>query len=186
VSSNGTKSNTAIIWAIARPTGSDKHITLYAFNGTKSGSTLPLLWSGTAGFWPNTSGNANLIPTVANGMVYVASYRRLAIFGVTSPGAALMQAKLPQPPVVPALKLSGALFWGTVKSIHDFRIVLVLRTGEVLHVDLREAFTEGTTIEPVIGENVTVNGKFNDHGVLEARFMWRAKALKSWGADSPG
>jgi hypothetical protein len=22
--------------------------------------------------------------------------------------------------------------------------------------------------------------------VLEARFMWRAKALKSWGADSPG
>jgi hypothetical protein len=73
VSSNGTQPNTAIIWAIGRPTGTDNQITLYAFNGTASGSALPLLWSGAAGTWPNLGGNANLVPTVANGRVYVAS-----------------------------------------------------------------------------------------------------------------
>ncbi len=92
VSSNGTSANTAIIWAIGRPTGSDDHITLYAVNGTASGSSLSQLWSGAAGTWPNTgtaknpstrSGNANLVPAVANGRVYVASYRQLWIFGLT-------------------------------------------------------------------------------------------------------
>jgi hypothetical protein len=82
------------------------------------------------------------------------------------------------------LKPAGALFWGTVKSIHDSRIVLVLRTGELLQVDLSEAFAGGTTIVPLIGENVIVNGKHNEQGVLEARVMWRAKAPQSWGADS--
>jgi len=33
------------------------------------------LWSGEAGTWPNTGGNANVVPTVANGMVYVARTR---------------------------------------------------------------------------------------------------------------
>jgi hypothetical protein len=67
VSSNGMNPKTAIIWAIQRPSGTDNHITLYAFNGTKSGTALPLLWSSpgtTAGFWPVLSANANLVPTV--------------------------------------------------------------------------------------------------------------------------
>jgi len=88
VSSNGTQHNTAIIWAIGRPTGTDDHITLYAFNGTASGGVLPLLWSGPAGTWPNLSGNANLVPTVANGRVYVASNRQLEIFGLTATATA--------------------------------------------------------------------------------------------------
>jgi hypothetical protein len=86
VSSNGTNPKTAIIWAIQRPSGTDNHITLYAFNGTRSGTSLPLLWSGAAGFWRVLSANANLVPTVANGMVYVASNKQLAIFGLTSHG----------------------------------------------------------------------------------------------------
>lgn len=161
VSSNGTSSNTAIIWAIGRPTGTDYHITLYAFNGTRSGTTLPLLWSGSAGTWPNVSGNANLVPTVANGQVYVGSYRQLAIFGVTSP-AAQIQAKLQQPPPVPPQKPAGALFWGMIKSIDNSRIVLVLRTGELLQVDLSQALRAGTTVEPIIGRNVAVNGNLNE------------------------
>jgi hypothetical protein len=68
VSSNGTQPNTAIIWAIARPTGADNHLTLYALNGTASAGALNTLWSGAAGTWPNTGGNANLVPTVANGL----------------------------------------------------------------------------------------------------------------------
>ena len=41
------------------------------------------LFSGVAGTWPNLNGNANLVPVVANGKVYVASYRQLRIFGLT-------------------------------------------------------------------------------------------------------
>jgi hypothetical protein len=182
ISSNGMISNTAIIWALGRPTGSDHHITLYAFNGTKSGSTLASLWSGSAGTWPNLGGNANLVPTVANGKVYVASYKQLAIFGLTTL-ASNAAATLQQPAAVPAPEPAGALFWGKIKSIDGSRIVLVLRSGELLQVDLAEALAEGTTIEPVIGENVAVNGTLNDRGVLEAHFMWRAKGLASWGAD---
>jgi hypothetical protein len=84
VSSVLSNANSFIIWAIGRPTGSNNQVTLYAFNGTPSGSTLPLLWSGIAGSFPNTGGNANLVPTIFSGKVYVASYQRLAIFGLVS------------------------------------------------------------------------------------------------------
>jgi len=82
ISSNGTASNTAIIWAVGRAAGTDLHLTLYAYNATPSGATLPLLWSGVAGSWPNSGGNSNIVPTVANGFVYVASNKQLQIFGI--------------------------------------------------------------------------------------------------------
>jgi len=185
VSSNGTTPNTAIIWAIGRPTGSDKHVTLYAFNGTASNGTLTQLWSGSAGFWPNTQGNANLVPTVANGRVYVASYGQLAIFGLRAAAVVGAEAKLQVPPTPPAVKPPGALFWGTVRSINGPRLVLVLRTGKLLMVDLSYALKEGTIVVPIVGSNVAVSGKLNAQGVLEARIIGRAKGRSGWGADAP-
>lgn len=85
VSSNGTAANSAVIWAVGRAAGADLHVSLYAFNATPSGGTLPLLWSGVAGLWPNSSGNSNIVPTVANGRVYVASNQQLSIFGIRPP-----------------------------------------------------------------------------------------------------
>jgi hypothetical protein len=82
ISSNGTTANTAIIWAVGRPAGTDNHVTLWAFNGTAHSGSLPVLWSGPAGFWNSTPRDANLVPTVANGKVYVASDHQLAIFGL--------------------------------------------------------------------------------------------------------
>ena len=186
VSSDGTNANTAIIWAIGRPTGADDHVTLYAFNGTKSGSSLTQLWSGSAGFWPSLSADADLVPTVANGMVYVATYKQLAIFGLTAAAGAKTEVKLQQPQAPPELNPPGALFWGSIKSISDSRIEVVLRTGELLQVDLSAAFAESTTVVPLIGENVVVNGEFNTDGILEARSMLRAKGPQSWGADRSG
>ena len=84
VSSALSGANTGIIWAVGRPSGSDNLVSLYAFNATPSGLTLPLLWSGVAGTWPNTGGNSNLVPAVFAGKVYVTSYMRLAIFGLVS------------------------------------------------------------------------------------------------------
>ncbi len=185
VSSNGTNPNTAIIWAIGRPTGTDNHVTLYAFSGTKSETTLPLLWSGSAGTWPNLGGNANLVPTVANGMVYVASYKSLAIFGITS-HAAQTAANLQQGSAAPLAKPTGALFWGTIKSVNDTDIVLALRTGELLEVDLSEAYKNAMSVVPYLGENVAVSGKLAPDGVMQARIMWRVKGRQSWGTDNPG
>ena len=40
------------------------------------------LFKGTAGVWPSFFGNSNLVPVVANGKVFVASYMQLQIFGL--------------------------------------------------------------------------------------------------------
>ena len=191
ISSNGTGANSQIIWALGRPTGSGNVLTLYAFNGTASGSSLPLLWTGTAGAWPNTGGNANLVPTVANGRVYVASYKSLAIFGLRAPSrkgqltprfSPLTQVLIQESP--PAPKTFEPQFWGTIRSVHGNEITIELRTGEVLRVDLSEAFKEQTSITPVVGHNVVVKGTMNEKGVLEARTMLRAKGPALWGPDS--
>jgi hypothetical protein len=42
------------------------------------------LFNGGAGSWPNVGGNSNLVPVVANGEVFVASYKQLQIFGLKS------------------------------------------------------------------------------------------------------
>jgi hypothetical protein len=81
VSSNGTAN--PIIWALARPSASNPGITLFAFNPDSGGSKLTPLFSARAGAWPNVTGNANLVPVVANGLVFVASNQQLQIFGLT-------------------------------------------------------------------------------------------------------
>jgi len=82
ISSNGTAS--PIIWALSRPAGTTGNpIYLYAFdprNLTKT--TMKTLVKIRAGAWTNTGGNANLVPVIANGQVFVASNGQLRIFGI--------------------------------------------------------------------------------------------------------
>jgi hypothetical protein len=81
ISSNGTAS--PIIWALPHPPNTKAApLTLFAFDPESGGSTLKQLFSANAGAWPNLQGNANLVPVVANGMVFVASNRQLQIFGL--------------------------------------------------------------------------------------------------------
>jgi len=84
ISSNGTVN--PIIWAISRPPNTSKKypISLYAFNPEVSTASMPHIFQASAGNWPNTGGNANLVPVVANGEVFVASYQQLQIFGLTA------------------------------------------------------------------------------------------------------
>jgi hypothetical protein len=82
ISSNGTAN--PIIWAIARPTNTTKApINLLAFNPDTGKIGMKQLFKKTAGAWPNLGGNANLVPVVANGLVFVASNRQLQVFGLT-------------------------------------------------------------------------------------------------------
>jgi hypothetical protein len=81
VSSNGEKN--PIIWAVSRPASATSNgIALYAFNPESGGSTMTQLFQGSAGSWPNMKNHSNLVPVVANGKVYVASYKQLLIFGL--------------------------------------------------------------------------------------------------------
>ncbi len=93
VSSNGTQAGSAIIWAVGRPTSATTpDVTLYAFNAAAQGGTFPLLYSGVAGTWANVNANADIVPVVANGRVYVASYKALTIFGLSGQLAPVKQA----------------------------------------------------------------------------------------------
>jgi hypothetical protein len=93
ISSNGTAS--PIIWAISHPPNTSKKypINLYAFDPEASTATMPHIFQASAGNWPNTGGNANLVPVVANGEVFVASYKQLQIFGLTGTNAAKANPK---------------------------------------------------------------------------------------------
>ena len=88
VSSNGTAAKTQVIWAIGRrASATATTVNLYAFDPSTidASGTIATLFSGAAGTWPE-HGLANLVPTVANGKVYVATYKQLAIFGVPGGG----------------------------------------------------------------------------------------------------
>lgn len=86
VSSNGTAS--PIIWAVSRPLSQKTPaIGFYAFNPESGGSTMALLFKSAAGGWPNVGGNLNQVPMIANGMVYIASYKELKIFGLLPPAS---------------------------------------------------------------------------------------------------
>jgi hypothetical protein len=90
VSSNGTNSSSdPIIWAVSRPDAagtalSPAPIGLWAFKGQPTGTSLPQLFHAAAGAWftPGNNANANIVPVVANGRVFVASYKQLRIFGL--------------------------------------------------------------------------------------------------------
>ena len=86
VSSNGPQPGTAIIWAVGRPTAIPGAPTLYAIDPT----TGVILLQTPAGNWTVGSSNANIVPTVANGHVYVGSNTELQIFCL--PGAAMAAA----------------------------------------------------------------------------------------------
>src|SRR5262249_54411864 len=71
----------AIIWAVSRPkpmpaNNESTAVNLYAFSslpGATPGVLKLLFGPVPAGSWPTLSANANIVPTVSNGKVYVAS-----------------------------------------------------------------------------------------------------------------
>ena len=80
ISSNGTAS--PVVWALSHPSSaSNPSISLYAFDPQNG---MAQVYKAVAGVWPNFYGNSNLIPVVANGQVFVASYRQLQIFGMAT------------------------------------------------------------------------------------------------------
>jgi hypothetical protein len=188
ISSNCVAANTAIIWAVGRPlSNSNTHVTLQAFDATASGGALNPLWSSEAGSWPNTGGNANIVPTVANGMVYVASNRQLQIFGLTRPtrGPKRMQVlafepEVASPSFTPA---TGPLHWGTIRAVDGSIITLELRTGRTLKVDVSKIMPRATSDFGAIGRHLAVAGVVGPDGAVTATGAWRVKNPSFFGDD---
>src|SRR5208283_1854952 len=147
-------------------------ITLYAFNA----ATGAQLFSDTAGTWPHANANANLVPTVANGKVYVGSYRMLSIFGVAGAGQALVSKSKfvypaePLDPIVSAHQISGF-----VRAISGGSIEIELRDGQRAIADIGEALRQHTAMRTVVGDPVLVRGDYDREGILRAESVIRAK-----------
>jgi len=189
VSSKG--SGNGIIWAVSRPLTNSEFPTtwLYAFNAKPSGSTLPPLFPGAvAGSWPNTGGNANIVPVVANGKVYVASYKELDIFGIRLPNgqkavsrtmALASAAKMEYPKGPEEHRVSG-----TVRKVEGTRFTLETRDHKMVEVDASKARDSFRYQVIAVGNGVVAAGSYDASGVLQAETVWRSKAHPAtWPSD---
>lgn len=80
ISSNGTASGSAILWFIQRPTDTTTYtLNLQAYDALNLSHQL---YKTNAGNWPDPYSNAYLVPTVANGHVYVGGYGQVLIYGL--------------------------------------------------------------------------------------------------------
>src|ERR1700722_4145802 len=108
----GNCTNTPIIWAVSHPvSNTSTGVNLYAFSGSAPTGSLPLLFGPTkVGSWPNIPGDANIVPTVANGLVYIASSKLLTILKEGGTGALpLAAAAATSAPPTSGFSISGTL-----------------------------------------------------------------------------
>jgi hypothetical protein len=185
ISSNGTQAGTSIIWATGRPTTvAPATVNLYAFAATPSSGKLTLLFSSPAGAWLNVTANADIVPVVANGQVYVASNKQLTIFGLgggpfVGPAAA---AAMPA-----ALNTHERPHEITGVLEHADGPVLTLRTraGKIAQVNDSDALRANQIGVLVPGNAYTVEGTtYDTTGALRAQTVARAKASPAiWPPD---
>lgn len=182
VSSNGTTKGSAVVWAVGRPVDNNPaHISLYAFNPEKEGT----LYSHVAGSWPNTGGDSNIVPVVANGKVFVASDQTLSIFGVTAAGA--KEPALPKPNVVDMrIKLAPGVHevYGKVLRVDGATVGIRTRSGKVITIDASEAKDKFDIARPWVGHALMARGTYDKDGNMRASVVFHAKdSPKMWQSD---
>jgi hypothetical protein len=179
VSSNGTAVGTQIIWVLTKEAaGYPTNIYLYAFDPSNvSAGQSTQLFVGGVGQWANNNGNANLVPVVANGKVYVASYQLLTISGLTSgsPGHKPAIARLIPEAVAHPEAVSGHAVYGVVRRIDGARLTIENRTGRQILVDAGDAVQSHLSTVLYVGRMVMVRGEFDRAGTLHAEAILRAK-----------
>ena len=181
VSSNGTLSGTAVIWAVGRPVDSDPaHISLYAFNPDKDGT----LFSAVAGSWPNTGGDSNIVPVVANSKVFVASDQTLTIFGISAAGR---KVAIPSPRHVDlraALAPGEHELYGRIERVEGDMVQIRTRDGRLVTIDAATAKSKYDFAKPWIGHALMARGTFAPDGTLKAALVVHAKdSAKMWLGD---
>jgi hypothetical protein len=175
ISSSG--SNDAIIWAVSHPLSTtNTGVTLYAINAQPSAGKLPILFNAVAGSWTHLTGDANIVPVVAGGHVYVASDKGLSIFGLLNGATAITIIPKPAVQSVSSSFAPNEIF-GTISGISGIngsQITVQRRTGSLLTVDASIAIQNELSVGLEVGEPVDVQGTFNANGML-AHTIQRAK-----------
>jgi hypothetical protein len=176
VSSNGTQAGTAIIWATGRPTNPNTFaIHLYAYAAAPSSGALTLLYSSRAGSWPNAGFNANIVPVVANGHVFVASNQQLTIFGLGGGPFVPPAAAAAKPAALNAHALPHQIT-GVLEHVDGPVLTLRTRAGTIARVDDSDALRSGKIGVLVPGNAYGVQGTYYDStGALRAQAVGRAK-----------
>jgi hypothetical protein len=151
VTSNGRKAGSAIIWAVGRPTATTG-LTLYAFSAAPTNGTLNLLYSAPAGQWPSLGGNANVVPLVANGLVYVGGYKTLMIFGSNGSVSTGAQVLAAQDKLAPTTRRVT----GTLLEAQGPQLILLTRLGDHVAVDASAAVAAQRSAKLRVGEAYTI------------------------------
>jgi hypothetical protein len=144
-------------------------VTLYAFDAAATTGSPPV-FSSVAGSWPNPSANASIVPVVANGKVFVASFAALNIFG---PGGTLAPLVV-RPPSAPREPLPSQLF-GRIVRIDTPQITIQSATGVLVRVDTTAAVAADQSVLLVVGRAVHVLGAPDTEGLWHAQSIERAK-----------
>lgn len=189
ISSNGTAAGSGIVWFTRKPQSSSDTdpgtpINLMAYDAS---NLTKQLFSAQAGTWTHAvNSNANAVPTVANGKVYVASNKQLQIFGLLPPQGSPARAALPQQPpasqadVVTCAPAGTALaavnvtasathqFYGTVCRASGGELQLSLRSGRSITVDVSQAFARHQRLALTPGRVVHVTATINEKGEAHA------------------
>ncbi|HEY3636536.1 MAG TPA: hypothetical protein VGK90_00195 [Rhizomicrobium sp.] len=170
VSSNGTKPSSTVIWAVGRPVDFDQELLKIHAYDPEQGKQI---FVADAGYWTNSLGDSNTVPVVANGKVYVATVKSLAIFGLAKTGQA--QAKLPPPPKIvrPQLAAGEHEVRGIVRRMSGYTLVVQTKQDKLIAVDYARAAANYKVAAPSIGHGVLVRGTFEGK-VLKARVVGHA------------
>ena len=176
VSSNNAQAGSAIIWAVGRPTTSPT-LTLYAFAATESGGTYQQLYSAPAGVWPVLH-DADTVPVVANGKVYVASYRMLAIFGGPSGATTAIAAPAVAATPISVAPVSAHSVTGVLTEVSGSALTLQTRSGKNVTVDFSQASQNQQMQGPLtVGKPfIAIGSSTNAAGGLIATSILRAKS----------
>jgi outer membrane protein assembly factor BamB len=163
VSSNGLQN--AIVWAVSRAANTTE-VTLFAYDP----ATASIVFSAAAGTWPNAPlALSNIVPVVANGRVYVASYQQLTIWGLAQGRGAKLAHPLFENPV--QLKPGEHDVFGTITAIDGATIRVKKRDGTMISVSTANA----TTAPLEIDEPVHVVGRRGTKTTLDASWLSRAR-----------
>ncbi len=187
-SSNGVLPGTTIIWAVGRPTAIPGAPTLYAIDP----ATGHILLQTPAGNWTNGNSNANIVPTVANGHVYVGSYKEVQVFGLppaaaptTAAGASAVTAGESAPEAAPMPAKPGThTVTGWIRQMDDGWLTIETRSGQSVRVDTQGAEAAGNAVAAALGQAVEVTGTVSPNDVLLAASVVHAKQSSAfWSPD---
>lgn len=193
VSSNGTTPGTAVVWFIQRPSlSSDMNpgtpVTLHAYAASNLSQQLFSILGGT---WTHaTNSNANIVPTVAKGRVYVASNMQLRIYGLTGALKPMVDDPItPSQPdtvtcpagIAPAKAASGAAvlhqLYGTACQANGTELKLALRSGRAVSIDTSTLSNQRRTVLLTPGRPLHVSVTIDEAGVAHAQRIAPAHTL---------